>query len=416
MTEFESFTAAEQALFDLNSQLWEFTHNGGDIHAAFDATTKDGLAMRDSLSSAGDAAIKYVQSIADNQGIEAALPVLQEYRDKLVNVMMVQGLSAEEANKMADALGYTRENIEGVKTATGDGLAIPVTTPGAEEAKTTMDGLSGPRDAPISPKVQTLAELQAQDSLAELASARTASVEPFAAPGPVAATETTLTTTARKRDSQADQYATGWGAVENFFNFSSRYRTSNANQNPSGHDVTDYWFGWAARGRNSTATQDPNTAWAEYMLNWTARNRTSYIDVVVNDHAVIQAQQEAMGIYQVNAEGNIYKKYAGGGFENHIAQIGRGGVARMWNEPETGGEAYIPLAQSKRTRSMAIWAETGRLLGAGMSGKTTTLNAPVTITVQGSADPEATGRAVAAQAGKAIDQAMRRVLVEMQTV
>jgi hypothetical protein len=36
----------------------------------------------------------------------------------------------------------------------------------------------------------------------------------------------------------------------------------------------------------------------------------------------------------------------------------------VWAEPETGGEAYIPLAQSKRARSMAIWRETGRRLGA----------------------------------------------------
>ena len=27
---------------------------------------------------------------------------------------------------------------------------------------------------------------------------------------------------------------------------------------------------------------------------------------------------------------------------------------RVWAEPETGGEAYIPLAQSKRMRSLAI--------------------------------------------------------------
>lgn len=36
---------------------------------------------------------------------------------------------------------------------------------------------------------------------------------------------------------------------------------------------------------------------------------------------------------------------------------------RFFAEPETGGEAYIPLALSKRKRSVAIWMETGRLLG-----------------------------------------------------
>lgn len=56
------------------------------------------------------------------------------------------------------------------------------------------------------------------------------------------------------------------------------------------------------------------------------------------------------------------KKYATGGLEDHEAMIGTG-VTRVWDEPETGGEAYIPLAESKRRRSLAIWAETGRRLG-----------------------------------------------------
>lgn len=42
------------------------------------------------------------------------------------------------------------------------------------------------------------------------------------------------------------------------------------------------------------------------------------------------------------------------GSERHIAQIARPGEMRLWAEPETQGEAYIPLAKSKRPRSMAI--------------------------------------------------------------
>ncbi|GAB3535810.1 hypothetical protein GCM10027403_14520 [Arthrobacter tecti] len=36
---------------------------------------------------------------------------------------------------------------------------------------------------------------------------------------------------------------------------------------------------------------------------------------------------------------------------------------RIFAEPETGGEAYIPLSAAKRDRSVDIWRETGRLLG-----------------------------------------------------
>lgn len=78
-----------------------------------------------------------------------------------------------------------------------------------------------------------------------------------------------------------------------------------------------------------------------------------------------------------SANGNIFNAYASGGIapitafanggENHVAMIGNG-ITRQWNEPETGGEAYIPLARSKRARSTAIWEETGKRLGVGSSG------------------------------------------------
>jgi TP901 family phage tail tape measure protein len=56
-----------------------------------------------------------------------------------------------------------------------------------------------------------------------------------------------------------------------------------------------------------------------------------------------------------NADGNVY--------ERHEAQIAPAGAWRVWAEPETGGEAYIPLAPSKRQRSRAIAEQTVALLG-----------------------------------------------------
>ena len=64
-----------------------------------------------------------------------------------------------------------------------------------------------------------------------------------------------------------------------------------------------------------------------------------------------------------SANGNIFNAYGDGGFEDHTAQITSAGPIRIWGEPETGGEAYIPLAPEKRARSVAIWEETGRRLG-----------------------------------------------------
>lgn len=74
----------------------------------------------------------------------------------------------------------------------------------------------------------------------------------------------------------------------------------------------------------------------------------------------------------VDAEGSIHTPngritaFGDGGVEDHVAQIGNGRVTRMWNEPETGGEAYIPLAESKRGRSRKIAEKTIGILGGSV--------------------------------------------------
>lgn len=63
------------------------------------------------------------------------------------------------------------------------------------------------------------------------------------------------------------------------------------------------------------------------------------------------------------------KVFADGGFnfpERHTAQIARAGDMRVWAEPETGGEAYIPLGGSKRAQSTEILSEVARRFGYGL--------------------------------------------------
>lgn len=55
--------------------------------------------------------------------------------------------------------------------------------------------------------------------------------------------------------------------------------------------------------------------------------------------------------------------YFAGGSENHVAQIAPGGSWRVWGEPETQGEGYVPFAPSKRGRSRKITEEIVRRLG-----------------------------------------------------
>ncbi|MFJ1529717.1 phage tail tape measure protein [Streptomyces mirabilis] len=66
------------------------------------------------------------------------------------------------------------------------------------------------------------------------------------------------------------------------------------------------------------------------------------------------------------ADGGLLSFYADGGTrrESHVAQIAPRGAWRVWAEPETDGEAYIPLARSKRARSRGILNEVAHRFGA----------------------------------------------------
>ena len=74
------------------------------------------------------------------------------------------------------------------------------------------------------------------------------------------------------------------------------------------------------------------------------------------------------GYFTPVAMGGIFEKvlrpvkaFANGGIENHTAHITR--TMRIFGEPETGGEAYIPLSPSKRGRSVAILADVAHRFG-----------------------------------------------------
>ncbi|WP_031102299.1 hypothetical protein [Streptomyces sp. NRRL S-146] len=64
----------------------------------------------------------------------------------------------------------------------------------------------------------------------------------------------------------------------------------------------------------------------------------------------------------IRRAGNRIKAFAAGA-ERHVAQIARPGEWRLWAEPETGGEAYVPLGASKRTRSKQIVEQVVREFG-----------------------------------------------------
>lgn len=66
-----------------------------------------------------------------------------------------------------------------------------------------------------------------------------------------------------------------------------------------------------------------------------------------------------------NARGGIVDYYAGGGMNDgpHVAQTAPAGSWRVWGEPETGGEGYIPLSAAKRNGAIATMAAINRRFG-----------------------------------------------------
>lgn len=145
----------------------------------------------------------------------------------------------------------------------------------------------------------------------------------------------------------------------------------------------------------------------EATLNNLARSRNASITVTTTQRTVYEqvgAPSIAAADRAINAanggifRGNV-KSFASGGFNNdaHIAPPSGRGLIR-YAEQETGGEAYIPLALSKRSRSESLVKQVARMFGGevvgfadggiiqqpnmmtgGVSSHSVTINAPVTI-------------------------------------
>ncbi len=98
-----------------------------------------------------------------------------------------------------------------------------------------------------------------------------------------------------------------------------------------------------------------NTGTAQSSINEVIsrnNNRTITLNVKTNESQVrFSTGQTATS----HADGGHVKFYADGGkSEDHVAQYARPGDWRVWAEPETGGEWYLPDGPHKRGRSLAL--------------------------------------------------------------
>ena len=131
---------------------------------------------------------------------------------------------------------------------------------------------------------------------------------------------------------------------------------------------------WQARLNALVDAGSLNTV--ESQLNFAARNRTAYIVADASEvNSALDYIKVKGGMYADGGILNRVAKFANGGItgmvnrfaagtEKHVASIYRpSSMLRVFAEPETGGEAYIPLAVSKRPRSVSILAEVAKKFG-----------------------------------------------------
>lgn len=106
-----------------------------------------------------------------------------------------------------------------------------------------------------------------------------------------------------------------------------------------------------------------DTTFAQQQIDrYVYENSGREIIVKIGTSQVAQGPGGSGGITQ--ADGGVIESYANGGVrENHVAQMARAGAWRVWAEPETGGETYLPHAPSKRARSEQLMMQTAEIFG-----------------------------------------------------
>ena len=112
----------------------------------------------------------------------------------------------------------------------------------------------------------------------------------------------------------------------------------------------------------STLSKENTNTFSEHMISITRRIKDIFeranggIDMPVETYA-------AGGHRDKNVDRAVMRRANSNHEPSHQAQIAPSGAYRVWAEAETGGEAYIPMAPSKRGRSERILNEVAKQFG-----------------------------------------------------
>lgn len=307
---------AANAAVEKNGQTLDITTAAGRANqAALDDLAKSGWELVESMEKNG----------ATMEDMQAAM---QLTRDNFISVAQAMGLSAEDAAALADQLNLIPTNIESHVTAETQAANASVDAfiayVQAQNGGTIT--INAVNDSAITTILETLGYAKNQDGTITIdANSDPAIAQLAASVGQVDAATGTVTI-----DGNNDAANAKLEVIKSAIDGYSPYVNINANDYVSGK------------------MEGIKAAW---------NGQTWYVNIV--------GQYSQSGGPSAQADGSVLSFYAGGGFhrERHVAQIAPAGAWRVWAEPETGGEGYIPLAKSKRKRSEAILGEIADIFG-----------------------------------------------------
>lgn len=294
-----------------------------------DITTEAGRANQAALDDLAQSGWKLVESMEKNGAtMEDMQAAMQLTRDNFISVAQSMGLSADQAAALADQLNLIPTSIESHVTAETQAANASVDAfiayVQAQNGGTIT--INAVNDSAITTILETLGYAKNQDGTITIdANSDPAIAQLVASVGQVDAATGTVTI-----DGNNDQANAKLEAIKAAIDGYSPYVNINANDYVSGK------------------MEGIKAAW---------NGQTWYVNIV--------GQYSQSGGPSAQADGSVLSFYAGGGFhrERHVAQIAPAGAWRVWAEPETGGEGYIPLAKSKRKRSEAILGQIADIFG-----------------------------------------------------
>ncbi|MFD8384244.1 phage tail tape measure protein [Streptomyces sp. NPDC059679] len=370
-------------------------------NGALDTTTKNGQALFSTLNNLTDAsgtAAIAAYDFAESQGkdlparLEAARAEMQKSRDAAIKLAEGYGLTAPQAKRVADSLGLIPDQVsillqaKGLDSTLAELLAVQAEFERFPDKKTVkVDTLSADAKKKLE-EIGITAKLipgtREYKLTAKTDAAKQALADFLRQEGAVKDKKVTLTaeTKAAIKDLQSVQAKVRDTKGKTI---TMRAPTAEARQQL---EALGFKIHAVPGSKNVTITIPTGTPSAQAAAIQSAINRLSgktvSINVVATGIGAARAAISALGGFGGfgKADGGIVDYYANGGIqrggvrhfaggsEDHVAQIAPAGSWRVWGEPETQGEGYVPFAPSKRPRSRRITEEIVRRLGGDPRG------------------------------------------------